>query len=91
MIKMVECFAETIGITLSNLGIDTDKFQLNWTKFVMEFQTHILYGFLVGVLVAMANTDVVQLNEMIKNSGRTDQMEVDGHAGKKDDPEYSNR
>ena len=28
MIKMVECFAETIGITLSNLGIDTDKYQL---------------------------------------------------------------
>jgi len=91
MIKMVECFAETIGITLSNLGIDTDKFQLSWTKFVMEFQTHILYGFLVGVLVAMANTDVVELNEMIRNSGRTDQMEVDGQAGKQDDPEYSNR
>lgn len=34
LIKCVETFAETIGISLSNLGIDTDKFKLNWYSFV---------------------------------------------------------
>jgi len=91
MIKMVECFAETIGITLSNLGIDTDKFKLNWTKFVKEFQTHILYGFLVGVLVAMANTDVSELNELIKQSGQPDRQPVNGPTLRSEDSETSNR
>lgn len=34
LIKSVETFAETIGISLSNLGIDTDKFKLNWQGFI---------------------------------------------------------
>ena len=91
MIKMVETFAETLGITLSNLGIDTDMFHLSWTNFVKEFQTHILYGFLVGVLVAMANTDVKELNDLIKESGRTSTVVVDGPTTKAEDAEFNNR
>ena len=34
LIKSVETFAETIGISLSNLGIDTDKYKLNWQGFI---------------------------------------------------------
>ena len=34
LIKSVETFAETIGISLSNLGIDTDKFKLTWQTFL---------------------------------------------------------
>jgi len=91
MIKMVECFAETIGITLSNLGIDTDKFELSWTKFVKEFQTHILYGFMIGVLVGMANTDARELNQMIKDCGGQDSMEVDGPTVRDQDQDYDKR
>jgi hypothetical protein len=91
LIKIVETFAETLGITLTNLGIDTDKFQLNWTRFVKEFQTHMLYGFLVGVLVAMANTDVAELNEFIRHSDHPDKREVHGPTVKPDDAELNNR
>lgn len=91
MIKMVECFAETLGITLTHLGIDTDKFNLSWTNFVREFQTHILYGFLVGVLVAMANTDVKELNAMIRASGHPEAKEVDGTAERTGDDSVNQR
>jgi hypothetical protein len=91
MIKMIEVFAETLGITLSSLGVDTDKFNLNWQQFLAEFQTHLLYGFLVGVLVSMANTDVADLNEMIKTSSHPDKMEVDGPRIKAEDSDMHNR
>jgi len=78
MIKMVETFAETLGITLSSLGVDTDQFKMSWQKFIIEFQSHLLYGFLVGVLVAMANTDVAELNEFIKRSEHPDKSTVEG-------------
>jgi len=78
MIKMVETFAETLGITLSSLGVDTDQFKMSWQKFIIEFQSHLLYGFLVGVLVAMANTDVAELNEFIKRSEHPEKTTVEG-------------
>ena len=91
LIKMVECFAETLGITLTNLGIDTDKYDLKWPDFVREFQTHVLYGFLVGVLVAMANTDVSELNELITKSGQPGLSSVDGPTVKQGDTDINNR
>jgi len=78
MIKMLTDFAETLGITLSSLGVDTDQFRIKWQEFIQEFQQHLLYGFLVGVLVAMANTDVTELNEFIKNSPHPDKQSVEG-------------
>ena len=91
LIKMVECFAETLGITLTNLGIDTDKYDLKWPDFVREFQTHMLYGFMVGILVAMANTDVKELNELIQKSGQPGTSPVDGPTIKQGDTDISNR
>ncbi len=56
-----------------------------------EFQTHVLYGFLVGVLLAMANTDVAELNQVIRNSDHPDKREVHGPTVKADDAELNNR
>lgn len=91
MIKMVEVFAETMGITLSSLGVDTDQFHINWQQFIQEFQTHLLYGFMVGVLVSMANTDVAELNEFIKASSHPDKKEVIGPSTEAGDSDISNR
>ena len=78
MIKMLTDFAETLGITLSSLGVDTDKFNMKWQTFIQEFQSHLLYGFLLGVLVAMANTDVNELNEFIKSSQHPEKPVIEG-------------
>jgi len=78
MIKMVEVFAETLGITLSSLGVDTDQYQLSWQAFLTEFQNQLLYGFLMGVLLAMANTDIQELNALIKQSEHPDKVELEG-------------
>ena len=78
MIKMLTDFAETLGITLSSLGVDTDKFNLKWQTFIQEFQSHLIYGFMVGVLVAMANTDINELNEFIKSSQHPEKPVIEG-------------
>ena len=92
MIKMIEVFAETLGITLSSLGVDTDKFRISWQHFLTEFQSHLLYGFLVGVLVAMANTEMEDLNEFIRQSDHPDKTVLEGGPGlKAEDSETTNR
>lgn len=91
MIRMVEVFAETLGITLSSLGVDTDQFHINWQQFIQEFQQHLLYGFLVGVLLSMANTDIADLNELIKVSGHPDKTEVVGPTLEAGDSDIKNR
>ena len=78
LINCVIHYVETLGIALNQLGINTDSIKMSLTKFVLEFQTHILYGFMVGVLVAMANTNPSELNDMIKESNHEGKMEVDG-------------
>jgi len=78
MIKMVEVFAETLGITLSSLGVDTDQYKLSWQAFLTEFQSQLLYGFLMGVLLAMANTDIGELNNLIKESEHPDKITLQG-------------
>lgn len=50
LIKMVECYVETLGSTLCQLGIDTDSFGLKYQDVVVDFQKHVLYGFLIAVL-----------------------------------------
>jgi len=78
MIKMVEVFAETLGITLTSLGVDTDQFHLPWQAFLIEFQSQLLYGFLMGVLLAMANTDIIELNTLIKQSDHPEKVVLKG-------------
>lgn len=71
LIKMVECYVETLGITLGQLGIDTDSFGLKYQQVLQDFQQHILYGFMVSVLMAMANTSKEELEIFKKNGGVT--------------------
>merc|ERR550532_3047630 len=54
------------------------KFNLKWQTFIQEFQSHLIYGFMVGVLVAMANTDINELNEFIKNSQHPEKPVIEG-------------
>ncbi len=61
---MLECYTETLGITLGQLGIDTDDFGLRFQQVVEDFQQHLLYGFIVGVLMAMASTDPSELVDL---------------------------
>ena len=69
LIKLLECYAETLGIALGQLGIDTDTFGVNYYTIIRDFQQHVLYGFLVGVLVAMSNTSVEELNHYVQSKG----------------------
>ena len=38
LIKTVECYTETLGITLGQLGVDTDRFGLKYQSVVEDFQ-----------------------------------------------------
>ena len=64
LIKLVECYVETLGITLGQLGVDTDTFGLKYQAVVEDFQKQILYGFLMGVLLAMAATDPEEVDAL---------------------------
>lgn len=72
-IKLIECYVETLGITLGQLGVDTDSFGMNYHSVIKDFQQHVLYGFLVSVLVAMANTSESEL----KKCCAAENMDVD--------------
>ena len=61
LIKMVEVYVETLGITLGQLGIDTDSYGLKYQDVLLDFQQLMLYGFLVSVLIAMATTSPAEL------------------------------
>ena len=65
----MECYAETLGITLGQLGIDTDGFGVNYGTIINDFQQHLLYGFMVAVLVAMSNTSLPDLARMAADKG----------------------
>jgi hypothetical protein len=58
---MVECYSETLGITLGQLGVDTESYGVSYVNIVRDFQQHVLYGFFIGVLIAMANTSPEEL------------------------------
>ena len=69
LIKLVECYVETLGTALSQMGVDTDSFGIKYTHIIREFQQHILYGFLVAVLVSMSNTNMEELHHFIQSKG----------------------
>ena len=76
LIKLIGDYCETLGSTLCQLGIDTDSFGMNFHSVINDFQQHILYGFIVGVLIGMANTNPEELDRMCNN-------EVVMHSGSK--------
>ena len=69
LIKLVECYVETLATSLSQLGVDTDSYGIKYTHLIREFQQHIVYGFLVAVLVSMSNTNVEELDHFIRGKG----------------------
>jgi hypothetical protein len=81
LIKLVECYVETLGTALSQMGVDTDSFGIKYTHIIKEFQQHILYGFLVAVLVSMSNTNMEELNHFCQSKGNEgldlNEMDVD--------------
>ena len=38
LIKMVECYSETLGITLGQLGVDTESYGVSYVNIVRDFQ-----------------------------------------------------
>ncbi len=68
LVKMVECYVETLGITLGQLGIDTDAFGLKYQQVLEDFQKHLLYGFGIAVLMAMATTSPEELEAYYQRS-----------------------
>nr|XP_040564965.1 uncharacterized protein LOC121114914 [Lepeophtheirus salmonis] len=68
LVKCIETYVETLGIALGQLGVDTDKIGMNYTGVMLDIQHQLLYGFLVGVLVAMANTNPADLKRKEENS-----------------------
>ena len=81
LIKMVECYSETLGITLGQLGIDTDTFGVKYQDIVIDFQKHVLYGFLTSVLIGMATTSPEELDLFYEARQRGEDMEVDSTLG----------
>ena len=78
LIKMIECYVETLGITLGQLGIDTDTFGLKYQDMVIDFQKHLLYGFLISVLQGMAVTSEDELERLHEASARGERlMDID--------------
>ena len=69
LIKLVECYVETLGAALCQMGVDTDSYGIKYTHIIREFQQHILYGFLVAVLVSMSNTNIEELHHFIQSKG----------------------
>ena len=81
LIKMVECYSETLGITLGQLGIDTDTFGVKYQDIVIDFQNHVLYGFLTSVLIGMATTSPEELDLFYESRQKGEDMDVDSAAG----------
>ena len=85
LVKMVECYAETLGIALGQLGVDTDSFGLKYQAIVEDFQKHLLYGFVVAVLIDMASTSPEELDAFYasRRLGKQFQQHQNGGFGAK--------
>ena len=71
-------------LTLQQLGINSDSLGINFQSVIYDFQQHILYGFIVGVLISMANTNPDDLENLCNNESANQNGEkVDEEASKK--------
>ena len=68
LIKILETYCDTLGCTLVQLGVDPDSYGMNYLSVINDFQQHILYGFIVGVLLSMANTNPEEIYK-VNNGG----------------------
>ena len=67
LIQLMESYCSTLGSSLISLGMNTDNMGMNYLNVIYDFQQHILYGFIVGVLIGMANTNPDELERLCNN------------------------
>ena len=72
LIKILETYCDTLGCTLVQLGVDPDSYGMNYLSVISDFQQHILYGFIVGVLLSMANTNPEEIYKVNNGGEATD-------------------
>ena len=68
LIKILETYCDTLGCTLVQLGVDPDSYGMNYLSVINDFQQHILYGFIVGILISMANTNPEEIEKLSKTT-----------------------
>ena len=68
LIKILETYCDTLGCTLVQLGVDPDSYGMNYLSVINDFQQHILYGFIVGILISMANTNPEDIEKLAKST-----------------------
>ena len=67
LMHLIGTYSETAMLTLQQLGINSDSLGINFQSVIYDFQQHVLYGFIVGVLVSMANTNPDDLEKLCNN------------------------
>lgn len=75
LIKVIETYSEALYTALWQLGINTDTFGMNYHSVINDFQQHILYGFIIGILTGMANTnpdDIENISNSAGNNNKSD-------------------
>ena len=60
--------------------MDPDSFGVKYQRLLLDFQSHMLYGFLCSVLIAMAGTNPEELDLFREAKRRGEEMEVDSAA-----------
>ena len=84
LMQLIGSYCETAMLTLQQLGINSDSLGINFQSVIYDFQQHILYGFIVGVLISMANTNPDDLENLCNNESANQNGEkVDEEASKK--------
>lgn len=68
LIKILETYCDTLGCTLVQLGVNPDSYGMNYHSVINDFQQHILYGFIVGILISMANTNPEEIEMLLSKT-----------------------
>ena len=68
LIKILETYCDTLGCTLVQLGVNPDSYGMNYHSVINDFQQHILYGFIVGILISMANTNPEEIDMLLSKT-----------------------
>jgi len=64
LVKVIETYCEALYTALWQLGINPDSYGMNYHSVINDFQQHVLYGFMIGILIGMANTDPAEIDKM---------------------------
>jgi hypothetical protein len=70
LIKIIETYSEALYTALWQLGINTDIYGLNYHSVINDFQQHVLYGFMLGVLINMANTNPEEIDRLCNGDSK---------------------